>query len=203
MPVPALSDLQRKTFLRFRLLGPVDSTELNEGTEHDQADPRLRDVQRQIAQAQTREEIVSVTQSAAPEALEKLYETAIERQHEIETPRELDHILVGYHSMLPANPRAITRFVMAFAVTSAARSIENRWLPTDALARWIVVRTRWPALADFLRMSPESIEVGGPRLPDELQAIPDLEEAARILVEDQKPFTVARLRDCAGSPLSL
>ena len=102
--------------------------------------------------------------------------------------------------MLPANPRAITRFVMAFAVTSAARTAQSVWLPTDPLARWVVVRTRWPALADYLRAHPESITSGGPGLPAELRSIPDISEAAEILTEHGLPFTVARLRECAGSP---
>jgi len=195
VPIPELSDEQRATFLRYRLLGDV--TDAEDPPLDLTADDRavLGTAQDLVTAAGTRDEIIEAGAKLDPAMRELLVRSAVERLRSPGLSEVTEHRLEEYHSMLPPNPREITRFVMAFSVTSTVRIAENTWIPTDPLARWIVAQTRWPALTDHLQTHPEAVE-DGRLLPDELRQLPDLAAAANVLSE----FDADLVRECAGSP---
>jgi hypothetical protein len=152
-----------------------------------------------IEAAHTRDEIVNAGTELEPALREFLVTQATEHLRTSELTEATEHWLERYHSLLPPNPRSITRFVTAFSVISSVRLAENVWIPSDPLARWLVLQMRWPVLAEYLRAHPDAVS-DGRLLPPELRQLADLHVAARVLTENGEPFTPARVRECAGSP---
>ena len=68
-----------------------------------------------------------------------------------------EHALRDFADLLDPNPRAMKRFVNAYSVERALRTIEARRPELDQLARWTIVQLRWPQLADVLRKEPDLV----------------------------------------------
>jgi hypothetical protein len=72
-----------------------------------------------------------------------------------------EHALREYADLLDPNPRAMKRFVNAYGVERALRTIEGRKPDSNQLARWVIVELRWPVLADVLRRDPDAVWMVG------------------------------------------
>ena len=85
---------------------------------------------------------------------------------------DTEHILQPFAQLLAPNPRSIKRFVMDYAAVRGARTAEGSSVSVDKLALWTVVRTRWPALADYLRAHPRQVSDIG-KAKDQLEHVPE------------------------------
>jgi hypothetical protein len=97
--------------------------------------------------------------------------------------------------MLEPNPRAMKRFVNAFGLARVVLTLEDALVPFDVLARWTILSTRWPLLADRLREHPEEIELAGtdaPGVPEALRALLASREVAEVAGE----LTAAQIHEC-------
>lgn len=69
------------------------------------------------------------------------------------------HELTPFIELLDANPRAIRMFVNAVSMQTYLRFIEGGPVDISGLALWAVLETRWPELADHLRLHPGHLRV--------------------------------------------
>jgi hypothetical protein len=86
---------------------------------------------------------------------------AVKRMAEPSLVSSSEHALREYADLLDPNPRAMKRFVNAYGVERALRTIEGRIPRPDQLARWVIVELRWPVLADVLRRDPDAVWMVG------------------------------------------
>jgi hypothetical protein len=86
---------------------------------------------------------------------------AVKRMAEPSLASSTEHELREYADLLDPNPRAMKRFVNAYGVERALRTIEGRRPRSDQLARWIIVQLRWPLLAEVLRSDLAAITLIG------------------------------------------
>jgi hypothetical protein len=130
----------------------------------------------------------------------------VARQTEPEFAEATEHRLTGFAPLLPDNPRAVKRFLNAFAMTRSVRTVEGQAIPTAALALWTILQTRWPLLADALAEHPEwivpvSADAAGPVLPipaaiQTLLADPGVQTV--VTFPDGGPLTPDLVRACSG-----
>jgi len=92
-----------------------------------------------------------------PVLLSALRGEAVKRMAEPSFVSSSEHALREYSDLLDPNPRAMKRFVNAYGVERALRTIEGRMPRPDQLARWVIVELRWPLLADVLRQDPDAV----------------------------------------------
>lgn len=119
-----------------------------------------------------------------------------------------EHALREYAALLDPNPRAMKRFVNAYGVERALRTIEDRYPPLDQLARWSIVLLRWPELAETLRNDPESVELVGTHVRGEISEgvkhlflNPDVFRVVKGTDPSHgKALDAAAIRECAGLP---
>ena len=86
---------------------------------------------------------------------------AVKRMAEPSSVSSSEHALREYADLLDPNPRAMKRFVNAYGVERALRTIEGREPRPDQLARWVIVELRWPVLADVLKRDPDAVWMVG------------------------------------------
>lgn len=125
-----------------------------------------RTFEQQLDAADTIDEKVSITagearqrtadHGAAGDAVRDAW-IALGRSVAAPDPEAVSHELEPYLPLLDPNPRSIIRFAntYAFARLSLTRGPA---VSTDALARWTIVRLRWPLLARRLTASPDLID---------------------------------------------
>jgi hypothetical protein len=74
-----------------------------------------------------------------------------------------EHVLKDYVHLLEPNPRSLKRLVNAYGFERAINWLSERDVDQGPLARWTILKMRWPALADYLEKFPDKIgEVGYP-----------------------------------------
>jgi hypothetical protein len=96
-----------------------------------------------------------------PVLLSALRAEAVRRMAQPSTVSSTEHSLREYADLLDPNPRAMKRFVNAYGVERALRTIEGRRPDSNQLARWVIVELRWPVLASVLRRDPEAVWMVG------------------------------------------
>jgi hypothetical protein len=96
-----------------------------------------------------------------PVLLSALRAEAVRRMAQPSTVSSTEHALREYADLLDPNPRAMKRFVNAYGVERALRTIEGRRPDSNQLARWVIVELRWPVLASVLRRDPEAVWMVG------------------------------------------
>jgi hypothetical protein len=148
LPVPRIGPVRQAAFFR-ELLGlgedPAASPQLVQEAHQQVAAAANDDAQQQVLAQFPR----AVREIVAP--------AAVARQTEPEFAEATEHRLTGFAPLLPDNPRAVKRFLNAFAMTRSVRTVEGQAIPTAALALWTILQTRWPLLADALAEHPEWI----------------------------------------------
>jgi hypothetical protein len=70
----------------------------------------------------------------------------------------------------------------------------------STLALWTVVETRWPYLADHLRMHPEHVDPQVTGVPDTVAELLATEEVSAVVTTSGwGPLTADQVRRCTGS----
>lgn len=115
-----------------------------------------------------------------------------------------EHVLQSFVRFLDENPRTITRFVNAYGVLRAQRTLEEEFVETAPLALWTITELRWPALAEYLRANPDSVtQVGtdSPAVDEALRPIFSDHEVNQLLKDEEYgPLTPEWVRQCGGPP---
>jgi hypothetical protein len=184
--VPAVSALDQANYLAALL-----------AVERDVPDVRaeVAAAKERLQGGQTDAEVVAVLEGASPEAREVLRETAIARLSEPRVQRATEHALERFAGHLEPNPRAMKRFVNEFGLARVVLTLEDALVPFDALARWTILSTRWPMLADRLREHPEEIELAGTDaagVPDDVGALLRSRDVAGVAQD----LTPALIEEC-------
>ncbi len=86
-----------------------------------------------------------------------------------------EHLLHPFVDLLDPNPRAMKRFINAYAFRKAIALLEGGDMETGPLALWTLMELRWPLLADYLSDHPEMVERIGSELASD-GIPPDIKE---------------------------
>jgi hypothetical protein len=116
-----------------------------------------------------------------------------------------EHVLQPFSKFLDGNPRTIRRFVNAYGILRAQRTLEEEFVDTDSLALWTVLQLQWPVLADHLREHPEHVAEFGkerPEVPERLVEVFEDDEVKAVIsdAEHGGPLTPDLVRACGGPP---
>ena len=72
--------------------------------------------------------------------------------------KKSEHLLQPFVDFLDPNPRAMKRFINAYAFRKAIALLGGGDIETGPLALWTLMELRWPLLADYLSDHPEMVE---------------------------------------------
>ena len=89
--------------------------------------------------------------------------------------KKSEHLLHPFVDLLDPNPRAMKRFVYAYAFRKAIALLGGRDMETGPLALWTLMELKWPLLADYLTDHPEMVERIGSELASD-GIPPDIKE---------------------------
>lgn len=203
--LPAIDPERRQEYMDYLLRLEQSADAL---VEHD-AD--LRRVEEALSGAHTEDEILDRIEhhrEDTPSFRYALLGQAVKHMARPDVGERLEHALRDYAELLDTNPRAMKRFVNAYGVERALRTIERRHPPLDRLARWTIVLLRWPELADFLRNDPPAVDlIGSPvrgAIADDVKKLFTDPDVIRVVKGTDpghgEPLDAVAIRDCAGLP---
>ena len=120
--------------------------------------------------------------------------------------RRTEHTLSKFAPLLDANPRTIKKFVNTYSLYRSLRTLEGNFVDSNTLALWVVLRIRWPVMADHLEQSPEAVA----GIVDRLWASEHFPEPLRDLAKHESlrnvvtfavggPLTPALIKQCCGA----
>ncbi|MCH6568979.1 MAG: pentapeptide repeat-containing protein [Acidobacteria bacterium] len=93
-----------------------------------------------------------------------LLDVAAKRIMQPAARKKSEHLLQPFVDLLDPNPRAMKRFVNAYAFRKAIALLGGGDMETGPLALWTLMELRWPLLADYLTDHPEMVERIGSEL---------------------------------------
>ena len=112
-----------------------------------------------------------------------------------------------FAKLLDPNPRAMKRFVNIYSSELSVQTLREELPEADTLALWVILKTRWPALADYLQATPTALEYVGdskilPKdIPEELGDLFRTNDVERLVqFAEGGPLTPDLIRACAGPP---
>jgi hypothetical protein len=202
VPIPEFGAAKRDRYIGQLLLGGASQA----GTDEERHGPTEAEILAELREADPKDR-----DNAAAEAVRKLSST------EVSTATE--HWFQQFAVLLPPNPRAIKRFVNNYSVLRAVRILEGNLVDSGTLALWTIIETRWPGLADYLRVHPEAISlVDRPSQPgssgtDDQQLLNGIPDDLRPLFTDPDlarlaffhlggPLTPGLIAQCCGLTLA-
>lgn len=190
LSVPAISSAAREDYLR-ELLG------VGELLKPPELDEERAALNKRIESSTSEQEIIDALRTATPVVREVVTAEAIDKLHSRQVEAAREHFLQQFAGLLAANPRSVKRFVIANSMARTVLTLQGNFVDTHTLALWLVVQTRWPALARYLHNNPDKLELfTTTRVPD--TAV--LPEALRPLAGDETVRTVLTHR--LGGPLT-
>jgi hypothetical protein len=110
--------------------------------------------------------------------------------------------LQRFLELLPPIPRERRRFVNQYVTELSLHIVEDRVVPAEALARWIILGIRWPALTRFLSSFPEAVQYLGAdnlptEIPEELRPLFRSQTVEQVVKSPDAPLTPELIRDLA------
>jgi hypothetical protein len=199
VPIPLLSFQFQSSYLE-RLLS-LESDHDRQALETEEKEVRER-----IETSTTDSQVVETLRHTDPRVRARVAAAAIEKLSSREVEKAREHALQKFAPLLERNPRAMKRFINTYSIVLAVQMLQPRPVDTDSLALWTILKTRWPALADFLQTSPDAIaSVGaGDSLPEETpKDIKDLLNSHDLIqlvnFQDTGPLTEDLIRACLGT----
>ena len=200
IPVPSIDPARQEDYLRelLRVRPPTALSELMKAEE--------RAVRRDLRQSTSEAEIIETLRGASPEVRGRVAGAAVEQLTTPEVVAATEHSLQKFRPLLMPNPRSMKRFVNSYSALRDVRIMEGNLVQREPLALWTVLETRWPSLADHLRIAPEAIELLGKstdkleNIPAELRALFADPEVHRLAgFEFGGPLTPAVISACCGA----
>lgn len=156
-PTPAIAQERLQRFWGYLLAG--DAT-----PEPGPASEVRQKAENLVAQLSTQETLSAAIETASddPPLREALRAAAAIRIASPEVRAAGESRFQAYAPLLDPNPRALKRLVNTIAIRQSLNFVEDRTVSVDALARWCILETRWPLLADQVRGQTEWLEGGAP-----------------------------------------
>jgi hypothetical protein len=200
VPVPAIGALRRQEFLGD-ILGVHGVTQASRP-----ATAEEQSVRASLRQSSTEAEVLGALRRATPEIRDRVAVAALNKLTTPEVTAATEHSLQRFGPLLAPNPRSMKRFVNDYSILRAIRTLEGNPISSEPLALWAIIETQWPALADYLRASPDAIGLVG-KPAAELEAVPsDLrslfsDPAVRRLADFEHggPLTSELIGSCCGA----
>ena len=200
VPVPAIDAAKQQNYLAelLRMKPSGDKTRIITAEE--------RAVRKKVEDSSTEAAIIEALRNASPEVRTRVAATAIGKLTEPAVMAATEHSLQRFWPLLASNPRAIKRFINDYSVLRAVRTLEGNPVSMGPLALWAIIETRWPVLADFLRVRPSAIEyfkkegVELESIPTSLQGLiydPEIREL--VSFANGGPLTPDLIRACCGA----
>ena len=199
VPVPTISPQRQAAYLQALL-----HVEDGNGRQEQQLEEKVRDVEQRVEESTTEAQALEAFDAAPPEVRAAVAGTVVGKLAQPQIEAATQHRLERFAGLLETNPRAMKLVLNAYGMARALQVIEDNVVPGDALALWTILRVRWPALADYLRAHPESIDaLATGAVPED--APPELARlfcapAVRRVVDcaDGGPLDAATIRACCG-----
>ncbi|NKE60025.1 AAA family ATPase [Lentzea sp. PSKA42] len=149
--------------------------------------------------------IIETLEGLSPAAREAVAGEAALALASSETRKHTEHTLRKFSPMLHGNPRSIKLFLNTYSMLRSVRTLEGSTLPPDTLALWVLIRVRWPSIADVLARNPDAVEGikddlwCADHFPEELRAFAKSKDLRRVVLHDEGgPLTAALVRQCCG-----
>jgi hypothetical protein len=162
-------------------------------------------VREQLRRSTTDEQVIGALQSASPATRRALAPEAVDRLSDPSVERATEHALQAFAQLLDPNPRAMKRFVNAYGIARVVLTLENALVPSDSLALWTILRSRWPILAEYLANDPELVgSIGNgdsapAELPEETRRLFNAAGVREVVSFARGgPMTPQMIRACAG-----
>jgi hypothetical protein len=202
VPMPSVDATAMRAYLSSLLrpggAPPPPSDDLAAGT--------TRRLSAAIAASTSEADIMRLLEHASPEQRHALAGIAIAKLSEPRTSRDTKYELQQFWRLLGHNPRAVKLFLNNYLFRRAVLLAEGIVPSAETLALWAIVETRWPALADDLRVHPEHAKLVGAhdaRLYRAPAALRELfsDDAVRAVFAfgDGTALTPERIRACCGT----
>lgn len=200
--LPSLSPALQREYLSGLLTVPDPAAQ-------DTTERRHETLRQQINESETEHDVLRVLEAATPSERVHLSDDVISVLRSAPARQATEHALQKFAPLLDANPRSMKRFVISYSIARGVRTVEGSVVGVEPLALWMVVRSRWPALADYITAHPESIDLVGSDneaitakgVPTELVPLfEDSDHSIREVVEflHGKRLTPAEIRECCG-----
>jgi KAP family P-loop domain len=130
------------------------------------------ELKQRVLESKTEDEVIDALSAASPEERIEVAPIAVWHLSKPRVTAETEHVLQAYAHMLDPNPRSMKRFLLAYSIARAVRTVEGSAVSRDSLARWTILRIRWPELAEHLRREPDAIaESSRDTLPQALREL--------------------------------
>jgi hypothetical protein len=166
VPVPIIDTTRQEDYLREMLSVRSPNQTNRQVAAEEQA------VRKNLQNSESEADIIETLRGASSQVRHRVASAAVERLTTPEVATTTEHSLQKFGPLLTPNPRSMKRFVNAYSVLRAVRTLEGNPVPSEPLALWTIIETRWPRLADYLRTKPEAIELLG-KAVNELESVPE------------------------------
>jgi hypothetical protein len=165
VPVPSIDVARQEDYLRelLRVRSPAELSKLVNAEE--------LSVRRELRQSTSEGEVIETLRGASPEVRSRVAGAAVEQLATPAVSAATEHSLQRFSPLLMPNPRSMKRFVNLYCTLRDVRIMEGNLVPHDSLALWTILEASWPGLADYLRTTPEAINLLGKRA-GELEIVP-------------------------------
>jgi hypothetical protein len=115
-----------------------------------------------IEQAPTLEAGLDIANRVEPDMRLAAHAAVARSAQSEEVQLKLRHELEEHIQMLEGTPRAVIRFLNAYAI----QRLSNQATSPDVLARWTVLDMRWPAISQRLIANPDLLDRWHTKAPD-------------------------------------
>lgn len=117
------------------------------------------DAKQKIQELNTEDEFdAEIEKSSDPIYKQALREAAVVRLAAPDVEKHTEHLLKPFAPLLEPNPRAMKRFVNAYAMQKKLFMLGGSTIERGKLALWTILNLRWPLWAEFLLDNPEMVD---------------------------------------------
>jgi hypothetical protein len=144
IPMPALAGQTQRTYLDRMLHVDYADRKTDEPARQREAGPTVDNGRGAIA-----ERLLSFANGRSQYAIESITDPIVNKRTE--------HTLSKFAPLLDGNPRTIKRFINTYSLFRSLRTLEGNFVDSNTLALWVILRLRWPAMANHLEQSPAAV----------------------------------------------
>ena len=121
-------------------------------------------IEKEFVGITSEEELIRHAQVVSGDPIEDALrkEIAVIQSASKEIERETEHFLLHFSNLMEPNPRAMKRLITFYSVIRSIAIISdiqliNNFSQRIKLTLWIIVKMRWPVLADYLEKNPDKL----------------------------------------------
>jgi hypothetical protein len=153
-----------------------------------------------VRESQSEDQLLRIFREADDAERAELAPDVVAKLSERDVARSTQHALEKFAELLDPNPRAMIRFVNAYGMARVQHVLQGDDIHRDQLGLWTILRVRWPALTEYMRAHPDSVDLlfaDGPRdaVPTELAPLFDDPDVQAVVTSSHGgPLTSEALR---------